>query len=204
LARLGSTSLEEFSLPGEFHVCPDVDQSRTGSWPVEAATNPAATFPFTPCNPIELRFADLVPHRQFVNGIRVFVNKGLLADLSHIASKVFRTKDHESWPFNCLGNDIQPIVMNTINLAEDRGGREDVTLDVRAFVLKSFPLARKQQIKNSDPLLDSGMIDSQGILEVVAFIEQEFSVIVVDEELSPENFESIDRIAAFIRNKKQQ
>jgi acyl carrier protein len=48
------------------------------------------------------------------------------------------------------------------------------------------------------------MIDSQGILEVVAFIEQEFSVIVVDEELSPENFESIDRIAAFIRNKKQQ
>jgi acyl carrier protein len=94
--------------------------------------------------------------------------------------------------------------MNTINLAEDRGGREDVTLDVRAFVLKSFPLARKQQIKNSDPLLDSGMIDSQGILEVVAFIEQEFSVIVVDEELSPENFESIDRIAAFIRNKKQQ
>jgi acyl carrier protein len=91
--------------------------------------------------------------------------------------------------------------MNTLPASEDRTGRRDLAADVRAFVLKSFPLARKRQITNTDALLESGMIDSQGVLEVVAFIEHDFSVIVEDEELSPDNFQTIDQIAAFIRNK---
>ena len=46
------------------------------------------------------------------------------------------------------------------------------------------------------------MLDSMGVLDVVSgtFIEQEYSFTVADEDLSPENFQSIDRIAAFIRN----
>ena len=91
--------------------------------------------------------------------------------------------------------------MNTLPMSEETTGSNDPTDDVRKFVLKSFPLARKKQIKNSDALLESGMIDSQGVLEVVAFIEREFATIVEDEELSPENFQTIDRIAAFIRSK---
>ena len=91
--------------------------------------------------------------------------------------------------------------MNTHPASDGRTGGRDFAAEVRAFVLKSFPLARKQQIKDSDALLESGMIDSQGVLEVVAFIEREFSTIVEDEELSPENFQTIDRIAAFIQNK---
>jgi acyl carrier protein len=91
--------------------------------------------------------------------------------------------------------------MNTITLSEENTGGHDLAVDVRKFVLKSFPLVRTKQIKNSDALLESGMIDSQGVLEVVAFIEREFSTIVEDEELSPENFQTIDRIAAFIRRK---
>src|ERR1039458_2300458 len=91
--------------------------------------------------------------------------------------------------------------VNTRPVSEDKAGWRDVTSEVRTFVLKSFPLARKQQIKNSDALLESGTIDSQGVLEVVAFIERDFSTVVEDEELSPENFQTIDRIAAFILSK---
>ena len=102
-----------------------------------------------------------------------------------------------------LAKSQQPgaTIMNTLPASEDKTGGHDLAADVRGFILKSFPLARKQQIKNSDALLESGMIDSQGVLEVVAFIEREFSTVVADEELSPENFQTIDRIAAFIRSK---
>lgn len=77
----------------------------------------------------------------------------------------------------------------------------ELAASVREFILKQFPLARKHRIKNSDPLLESGMLDSMGVLEVVTFIEQEYSIGVSDDDLVPENFQSIDRVAAFIQSK---
>ncbi len=74
----------------------------------------------------------------------------------------------------------------------------DLAVSVRKFILKQFPLARHHQVKDSDPLLESGILDSLGVLEVVAFIEQEYSIHVSDDDLVLENFRSIDRIAAFI------
>ena len=76
-----------------------------------------------------------------------------------------------------------------------------VNLQIRKFILNKFPLARKQQIKDSNNLLESGVLDSLGVLDLVSFVEQEFFVHVTDDELVPENFESIDRIAAFIETK---
>ena len=77
----------------------------------------------------------------------------------------------------------------------------NVNSNVRQFVFKKFPLARKQQVKDSDALLESGMLDSQGVLEVVEFIEQKFSISVADEDLVPENFQTIARISAFVQSK---
>jgi acyl carrier protein len=76
-----------------------------------------------------------------------------------------------------------------------------LSTQIRKFILAKFPLARKQQIKDSDPLLESGVLDSLGVLDLVSFVEQEFSVQVADEELVPENFQTIDRIAAFVESK---
>jgi acyl carrier protein len=92
-------------------------------------------------------------------------------------------------------------MMNTLPVTEQNDGRRDLTNDVRKFVLDSFPLARKRRIQDSDALLEGGIIDSQGVLEVVAFIERRFSTTVDDEELVPENFQTIDRITAFIASK---
>jgi acyl carrier protein len=80
-------------------------------------------------------------------------------------------------------------------MAENLNGR------IRAFVLEKFPLARKQQLKDSDALLESGILDSLGILDLVTYLEQEFSISVADDELVPENFQSIERVAAFVQSK---
>lgn len=69
---------------------------------------------------------------------------------------------------------------------------------IREFVLQKFPLARKRKVTNHDNLLESGVIDSLGVLDLVNFLEQEFSVAVSDEDLTPENFQSIERIAQFV------
>jgi acyl carrier protein len=73
--------------------------------------------------------------------------------------------------------------------------------DIRQFIIQKFPLARKRQIQDSDPLLETGMLDSQGVLEVVGYIEEKFSLRIADEDLVPENFQSIDRIAGFIESR---
>jgi len=72
---------------------------------------------------------------------------------------------------------------------------------IRIFILEKFPLARKQQLKDSDMLLESGILDSLGVLDLVGFLEQEFSVTVVDDELVPENFQTVERIVAFIERR---
>jgi acyl carrier protein len=72
---------------------------------------------------------------------------------------------------------------------------------VRQVVMEKFPLAKKRGLKDSDELLESGIVDSLGILDLVAFLESEFGLTVGDEDLLPENFRSIERIAEFANQK---
>ena len=73
---------------------------------------------------------------------------------------------------------------------------------VRDFVLKQFPLARKNGLKSDERWLESGLIDSLGILDLVHFLEEELKVQVTDEELLPDNFQSLQAVADFVRNKQ--
>ena len=72
---------------------------------------------------------------------------------------------------------------------------------LRTFLYKQFPLAEQRRIADGDPLLDSGVVDSLGILEIVTFLEEEFEVAITDEELLPENFGSIEALTRFIEGK---
>ena len=78
----------------------------------------------------------------------------------------------------------------------DKAGR------LKQFILRRFPAAKKAGLGGDTPLLEGGIVDSLGILELVTFIEEEFASSVVDEELVPENFSSIDRLVAFIGGKE--
>jgi acyl carrier protein len=79
--------------------------------------------------------------------------------------------------------------------------KSDVNRDVREFILKTFPLARKRQVRDSDALLEGGILDSLGILEVVSFIGQRYGIAVEDYDLIPEHFQTIERMVAYIQTK---
>lgn len=85
------------------------------------------------------------------------------------------------------------------NVPADVG--QDYAERIETFVHARFPLARERGIARDESLLDEGILDSLGILDVVAFLEESFGVSVQDEELDPENFDSIDALASFVRAK---
>ena len=73
---------------------------------------------------------------------------------------------------------------------------------VRSFVTTNFYVADPKTLADDASLLDAGIVDSTGVLEVVQFLETEFGLEVQDHEIVPENVDSISRIAAFIERKK--
>lgn len=76
-----------------------------------------------------------------------------------------------------------------------------VSKNIKDFIMKNFPLARNRNINEADPLLESGILDSLGILEIVTYIENEFQIVLNDEDLVPENFQSIACIVSFVQSK---
>jgi acyl carrier protein len=76
------------------------------------------------------------------------------------------------------------------------------TDQIRAFVLEKFPQAKKKNLRDSDKLLESGIVDSLGILDLVAFLESDFQVHISDEELLPENFQTVEAMAQFVERKR--
>lgn len=74
---------------------------------------------------------------------------------------------------------------------------------IRDYVLENYLFTDDQSALNSDEsFLEKGILDSTGILEVIYFIEDEFNVKVKDEEMIPENLDSVNRIAAYIGKKQ--
>jgi acyl carrier protein len=71
---------------------------------------------------------------------------------------------------------------------------------VRQFIQENFFVSGP--LGDDESLLDQGIIDSTGVLEVIGFIETGFQIQVLDEEMLPENLDSIARIAAFVERKR--
>jgi acyl carrier protein len=72
---------------------------------------------------------------------------------------------------------------------------------VRTFVMSNFYVANPATLGDGASLLDHGIIDSTGVLEVILFIEETFGIEVKDSEMLPDNLDSIERIANFIGRK---
>ncbi len=60
-----------------------------------------------------------------------------------------------------------------------------------------------EDLKDNGSLLEMNIIDSTGVLEMVGFLEETFDITIEDEELIPENLDSLDKMEAFINRKKQ-
>ena len=70
---------------------------------------------------------------------------------------------------------------------------------IRVFVMENFLFDDNGDLGNNTSFLEHGIIDSTGILELVAFIEETFEITVKDEELIPENLDSIANVVRYIQ-----
>ena len=78
---------------------------------------------------------------------------------------------------------------------------DPIVAGIKEFILARFPLTKKRLKSDSDSLLEGGLIDSLGILEIVEFIENEYNIFLSTDDLVSENFETIRSIARFIQSK---
>ena len=74
----------------------------------------------------------------------------------------------------------------------------------KQFIVDNFLFGDGAKIANDTPLFEKGIIDSTGVLELVAFIEDNFNVTVADDELVQENFSSLNAIEKFLQSKNNQ
>jgi acyl carrier protein len=73
--------------------------------------------------------------------------------------------------------------------------------DIRDFIVESFLYGANNGLGDDVSFLEKGIIDSTGILELVSFVQDTFGITVQDEEILPENFDSINKLSSFVSGK---
>lgn len=80
----------------------------------------------------------------------------------------------------------------------------DLKNEIRDFILENFMMGMEEnELNDSDSLLDKGIIDSTGVLELVGFIEEKYQFTIEDDELVPDNLDSVNNLVKFIEKKTQ-
>lgn len=77
-----------------------------------------------------------------------------------------------------------------------------ITQRVRGFIRENFHVDDPAGLADDASLISEGIVDSTGMLEIIAFLEAEYAIRVSDQETVPENLETIGRIAAFVERKR--
>lgn len=78
----------------------------------------------------------------------------------------------------------------------------DIRSKVVQFITTNFYVADPTTISDDASLLDQGIVDSTGVLEVITFLEGEFGIKIDDAEMVPDNLDTIANITAFVARKK--
>lgn len=74
---------------------------------------------------------------------------------------------------------------------------------IRQYIQTELVKDKKQAaLGDTDPLIDSGIIDSLGIMKLIGFLEDKMAIQITDEELTPENFSTIESISGLVQKKK--
>jgi acyl carrier protein len=73
---------------------------------------------------------------------------------------------------------------------------------IRDFIIENFLFGSANGLKDDTSFLEEGIIDSTGVLELVTFLEENFAIQVEDEDLIPENLDSIDNVTGYLERKR--
>jgi len=88
-----------------------------------------------------------------------------------------------------------------VNIDSRHGNAAGVEKRIREYVTQNFLLGETLSINSTASLLNHGILDSTGVLELVTFLEAEFGIQISDTEMVPENLDSLANLAAFVRRK---
>jgi len=72
---------------------------------------------------------------------------------------------------------------------------------VREFIMSNFLYGQERLLLDTDSFLGEGIVDSTGVLQLVAFLEETYGIAVPDEDLTPENLDSINSVSAYLCRK---
>jgi acyl carrier protein len=78
----------------------------------------------------------------------------------------------------------------------------DERQQIRQFVLSNFYVADPAALVDSASLLEAGIVDSTGVLEIITFLETTFGIEVADAEMLPDNLDSVERLVAYLKRKR--
>lgn len=73
---------------------------------------------------------------------------------------------------------------------------------IRTFITSNFPVADPAALEDQTSLLDTGVVDSTGVLEVIEFIQEEFGIRVNGDEMEPSNLGSVANLVAYVHRKQ--
>jgi acyl carrier protein len=80
-----------------------------------------------------------------------------------------------------------------------------IETSIRSYILANFLFTDDDgQLHNDTSFLEEGIVDSTGVLELVMFVEETFNIPVEDEEIMPENFDSVEQLARYVRTKVKE
>ncbi len=79
----------------------------------------------------------------------------------------------------------------------------DIALPLRDFIRENFLFGQDAAFSDDDSFLEQGIIDSTGVLELVTFLEDQFKIAIDDDELVPENLDSISNLVRFVESKRE-
>ncbi len=74
--------------------------------------------------------------------------------------------------------------------------------EIREFVINNFLYGDAARLLDNESFMDSGIVDSTGILELITFLEKRYEIRIEPEEMLPDNLDSVSRVAAFLARKK--
>jgi acyl carrier protein len=75
---------------------------------------------------------------------------------------------------------------------------------LRAYIMETFYVSDASELTDEVSLIDSGVVDSTGMLDVIMHLETEYGINVLDHETTPENLETISRMADYVTRKQAQ
>ena len=73
-----------------------------------------------------------------------------------------------------------------------------MTTRIRSFIVDTFLLGDDDGFADTDSLIDGGIVDSTGVMEIVAFLEETYGIPIDDDELVADNLDSVERLTKFV------